>query len=390
MSTKRPDNDGTIRHRTDGRWEARYYVGNDSLGKPIRRSIYASSQSEVQSRLREVLTQIEKGSYVEPSNMTITQWLETWFNAYGKPRWREKTAEVHSDNIRLHVGPALGKINLLKLRPDHIQTFINQQSEKGFSPATIHKQIEPLKSSLKQAVDNHLIFKNPAEKIKLPQLDSKEIDFLSIDEQRTLLSGLPDTTAGRAIKFTLFTGLRASELCGLRWSDIEKNSFMIRQSAQYVRNTNNVSPRTKQSLSVAPPKTKAGRRNIPLTSTMKTLLEQQRKSQITARLAAGNLWTADSAGSGDCPVFASAVGTVYDRNNIARVLRSTLLKLGLRTRGIHALRHTFATNWVRASGDLKTLSEILGHTKVSFTMQLYVHSDMNTKLAGMQAIENMI
>ncbi len=160
---------------------------------------------------------------------------------------------------------------------------------------------------------------------------------------------------------------------------------MVRQSAQYVRGKED-----KQQLSLAATKTKAGRREIPLTDNTKALLDVQRREQTRIRLSVGSAWTGGKPGAGDMPVFATQRGTVYDRNNIDRTLRQCLTKAGLRPRGLHALRHTFATNWVRSGADLRTLSEILGHTKVAFTMQQYVHSDMSTKRAGLLAVENMV
>lgn len=391
MPKKRGNNDGTIRQRKDGIWEARYFVGYKDNGKPDQRSVYASSQEEVQKKLRELLRQLDRGEYVEPSKITVGQWLDKWFEVYGKPRWREKTASVHYSNIRLHIKPAMGKIHLQKLRPDHIQAFVIKQHEAGLSPATIRKQLEPFKSAMKQAVDNQLIIRNPAAKIKLPQLEQKEIEFLTLNEQRALLPHLPDNTAGRALQFILRTGLRASELCGLQWDDISGDSFNVRRSAQYVKiPKDDQVDGVKQVLCVAPPKSKASRRRIPLTAAARSLLDAQKSAQMRERLAVGSLWIGEQPGQAGCYVFASEAGTAFDRCNLARTLRSALDKANLKRRGIHALRHTFATNGVRAGIDMRTLSEILGHTKVAFTMQLYVHSDNDTKLAGMQAIDSLL
>lgn len=393
MPKKRGNNDGSIRQRKNGSWEARYVAGYLPDGKPDRKSLYAPTQEEAQKKLREVLRQLDRGEYVEPNKMTIGQWLDIWFSTYGLPRWREKTAAVHRDNIRLHIKPALGNLLLQKIRSDHIQAFINRQVEQGAAPATIRKRIEPLKAALKQAFEDRLIPKNSADTIKLPMPEAPEIDFLSIAEQKALLQHLPDNTAGRALRFILGTGLRASELCGLQWGDIHGDRFTVKRSAQYVyskRANKKEKQKAELVLSIAPTKTKAGRRTIPLTSATKGILADQKAAQRIARLEVGTYWQGEIPGSDECFVFASQAGTVFDRSNLARTLRASLKVAGLRNRGIHALRHTFATNAVRAGMDMRTLSEILGHTKVAFTMQLYVHSDMDTKLAGLEAIERLI
>lgn len=387
---KRGNNDGTIRQRKDGRWEARITVGVTKDGSQKRKSIYGATQSEVQSKMRELLIKVERGEYAETGKMTVGAWLDTWCETYGAPHWREKTLEVNRDNIRLHLKPALGKIQLSKLRPDQVQAYINAEIKSGAAYGSIKRRIAPLKSALAQAVQNKMLYFNPAQNVQLPAAQQKEIDFLTVEEQRKLLPCLPDNTAGRALRFILSTGLRASELCGLRWSDIEESSFTIRQSAQYVRNTAVKSGEAKQRLSLAAPKTKAGKRTIPLTDAAKALLEEQRKAQQETRLKVGIAWQGGAAGSGNTPVFATEVGTYYDRSNLDRTLRECLKRAGLKSRGVHALRHTFATNWVKSGADLRTLSEILGHTKVAFTMQQYVHSDMSTKLAGLVGLENII
>lgn len=216
-------------------------------------------------------------------------------------------------------------------------------------------------------------------------MEQKEIAFLTIEEQKQLIPHLPDTTTGRALRFILLTGLRSSELCGLRWMDMDADCFHVRQTAHYVSGKDG-----KSRLSISPPKSKTCRRSIPLLAAAKALIEEQRKEQLTARLAVGDAWQGANAGSGECYAFASETGTALDRTNVARTLRAALKKAGLKSRGTHALRHSFATNCVRSGMDIRTLSELLGHTDVALTLRLYVHSDMDTKRAGMAALDALL
>ena len=141
---------------------------------------------------------------------------------------------------------------------------------------------------------------------------------------------------------------------------------------------------------VAPPKTKAGKREIPLTDAMQKLLEYQKKLQKEIRLKAGSAWLGGAPGDGATYIFATEIGTPMDRTNLGRALRTYLKQCKLKNRGVHALRHTFATNCVRAGADLRILSEMLDHTKGSFTMQLYVHSDLETIRSAMRKMEGHI
>ena len=353
MAKKRGNNEGSVYQRKDGRW----------TGK---------TQDETLKKLREKQASIDKGEFVEPSALKVSQWLNTWFQEYAKPRMRASTLAEHERVIRNHLVPFLGSYKLQSLRTEHVQAFINHQNY--LAPATVTRQVGILKAALKQALENQLISRNPAAFTKLPKQEQKEIEFLTAAEQSELLSILPATTHGRAIHFSLGTGLRASELCGLRWRDIENDGIQIRQTCVLV----------KGKPVIGEPKTKAGRRFIPLSAKLKYILTQQKQAQRIERLKAGSVWT-----DGDY-VFASAIGTPLDRNNLARTYRGLLKKKGLASRGLHTLRHTFATNWVQGHYDLRTLSEILGHSKVAFTMQIYVHSDNATKKRGMDYMESLL
>lgn len=386
MPKKRGNNEGSIRQRKDGTWEGRYISGYGTDGKPKRKSLFGKTKDEAQKKLREALTQLDRGEYVEPSKMTVGQWLDIWFWEYAKPHIRTSTATSHWSNIESHLKPALGKQLLQKLRTDQVQAFINKQVKQGLAPATLRKQMAPLKSAMKQAAENQLILRNPVSFVRMPKLEQEEIQFLRIEEQQGLIKALPPTTAGRALRFILGTGLRASELCGLRWKDIMGDEFTVKQVISSVKDIESKEYR----LETNKPKTKAGQRTIPLLPSMMTLLDVQRKVQKEERMRAGELWTGGMPGQGETYVFASAVGTPIDRNNMSRTLRAALDKAELKRRGVHALRHTFATNWVRTGKDLRSLSEILGHTNVAFTMQRYVHSEMETKRAAMRAMESLL
>ena len=135
------------------------------------------------------------------------------------------------------------------------------------------------------------------------------------------------------------------------------------------------------SLQSGTPKTRAGRRVIPLPPKMREVLQVQRKKQLEARLAAGPGWNSNDL------VFCSEIGTPYEGRNLTRVLHRTLRKAGLATLGVHSLRHTFAIRALESGMDLRTLSEILGHAKVALTLQLYAHSTIETKRSVMERMD---
>jgi integrase len=391
MMNKRANGEGcAIKKRKDGRFWTQIMDGYQPDGKRRRVDFYGATQKEVKDKLQEYQAQKKRGKNVKPSQITVGEWLDEWFRVYGCPRWEQGTAKTHLFSLENFIKPAFGSILLQKLTITPIQSLINKLIDEGYSTSYVCKILEPLENALKQALDSDYITKNPAAKIKKPKRAQEEIKFLSIGEQRVLIDRLPDTTAGRALRFVLCTGLRAGELCGLQWGDIEDGILHVRRSIRYMRKIVDGKREDHQSLQTDPPKTKAGRRAIPLNANACAVLGEQRGAQAAHRLRVGNAWTGETPASKTCYVFASATGQALDASNLNRTLTTCLKSVGLERRGVHALRHTFATNLVRAGVDVRTLTEIMGHTKVAFTIQLYIHSDMDTKRVAMKMLEGFI
>ena len=197
------------------------------------------------------------------------------------------------------------------------------------------------------------------------------------------MEALPDSTYGRCLRFILGTGLRASEATGLRWQDILEKCFSVNQLiTEYRDYESDDGPKVKKDSSS--PKTSAGNRTIPLTMNMQNLLHEQQMAQTKNKeqiLAKGISWQSSGL------VFCGPQGQPLDRHNLARTLRTSLDKASLPHRGIHALRHTFATNAVQSGMDFRTLTEIIGHSKIAFTLQTYAHSDLETKRKALETME---
>jgi len=373
---RRNNNEGSIRKRPNGLWEAQYVAGYKPDGKPIRRSLYGKTKQDVQTKLRDTLLQIERDEYVEPNRMTVGDWLDEWWTIYCLPSKKNSTCTGYENEINLHLKPYLGNRLLQELKAQHVQAAINVLIKEGKAPSTIRKAYTILHAALEQAVNNQMLLHNPSQYMILPKMEQQEIRFFSLEEQQRFIDALPEGTAGRALYFILGTGLRAAELTGLRWSDIKGNHFTVCQTIR--RNRNFEKGATYRTfLESGTPKTRAGRRSIPLSPKMQELLAVHRRSQLETRLAKGADWNANDL------VFCSEIGTPYEGRNLTRVLHRTLKKAGLEKMGVHALRHTFATRAIESGMDVRTLSEILSHAIVALTLQLYAHSSMETKQKAM-------
>ena len=377
---KRGNNEGSIRKRENGLWEAQYVAGKKYDGKPIRRSLYGKSKQEVQEKLHDTLQRLRQDDYVPPSRMTVGEWLDEWFAIYCLTLKRNSTCTGYEDEINLHLKPYIGRILLQDLRAQNVQAMVNTLAKEKKAPSTIRKAYTVLHAALEQAVINQMLVHNPSTHTILPKMEQSEIRFFTLAEQKRFIDALPDSTAGRALHFILGTGLRMAELSGLRWSDIHGSYFTVVQTIRRNRNFSD-DAKTRTCLETSTPKTRAGRRTIPLSAKMQELLITQRRIQIETRLAQGVNWNANNL------VFCSDIGTPYEGRNLYRVLHRTLEQAGLEQMGVHALRHTFATRAIESGMDVRTLSEILGHTKVSLTLQLYVHSSMETKIKELSKMD---
>lgn len=364
---KRANNEGSVYQRADGRWCAAYQVN----GK--RKYVYGQTQSDALAKLRAVQAAMANDTYSEPNRMTVGGWLSFWLAQIAPVGLRASTLNTNRIIIEKTLLPALGDVKLQDKRlADRIQRFINDRSAQGIAPATIRRETAVLTRALNAALDRQYINRMP--KLVFPKQEQKEIQFLTREEIPRLLAALPETTQGRALRFILGAGLRAEELCGLRWQDIDEQGMHITQTVQLIRGA----------YVVQPPKSKSSRRTVPLNDGLRALLEAQRRAQRLERLAAGSAWQA-----GDY-VFATATGAPADRYNLNRALYAALDRAGLKHRSVHALRHTFATLWVQSGQDIRTLSEVIGHSSVAFTMQKYVHSDSTTKRQGMELMASFL
>lgn len=378
MLKKRPNNDGSISRYKD-RWRGQY---TDPVSHR-QRAVYGKTQAECKARLDAKLAEIKSGAYVAPDKITVGGWLDLWFERFYRVGVEASTAGTTESNIRVHLKPALGSIPLQKLSTEDVQGFIQRELDAGLAGSTIRRYLKLLRQSLKQAVILRRIPRDPTEGVILPKHEKPDIPFLTREEQAAFLAVIPSTTGGRALRFLLGTGLRVSELCGLQWRDVQEEGLHIERTHTTIKDLQEDGYVSTDKA----PKTDAGKRIIPLTPALRSLVEEQRRFQIQQRLKAGSAWESGDPGKGSGYIFANALGLPADRNNMNRVFRRVLDAAGLTHRGVHALRHTFATNWVQTNNDIAALSRILGHTDPAFTYKTYCHPEQRSMAQGMAAMD---
>ena len=162
-----------IRKRSDGRWEGRYTKGFDSkTGKQLQKTVYGKTQKEVRQKLTQIAAEIDDGSYLEPSSMKVSAWLDLWLNTYAAPSVKPYTLDSYTNVCNRYLKPELGNLTLARLTAFHIQQMYNSLLlEHGLSAKTIKNIHGILHRALNRAVKLQMIRSNPSDLCDLPKVN---------------------------------------------------------------------------------------------------------------------------------------------------------------------------------------------------------------------------
>lgn len=370
--------EGTVRRRKDGRWEARITTGHDLDGRPIRWSFYGRTRADVVKDMQDALKDVRAGTYVPPSTATLGEWLDVWLREYVRPSVRKTTYAQYESLTRLHVKPALAGHKVRDLQAADIQRLLNDELATGLSARTVRLLHTVLHASLKQAALEGIVIRNVADYVRKPRGPQRQMRVLTQDEMTRLLDVAAGDRIGPALITLLGTGLRVGELIALQWSDVDLQEGILRVS----RSASRVSRGDGHTeIVIDEPKTLSGRRTIPLPAPVLEAVKEWRRRQAEERLQSGEHWHDTGL------VFTGYLGVMLDRSNIRRSLDRLCRQAGIPHVGIHALRHTFATRMLEAGVPARIVQEMLGHSRVAVTLDIYTHvlPDQKRKAADILA-----
>jgi integrase len=370
VSKKRGNGEGSITKRKDGRWMARFTV--HTAKGPKRRHIYGRTRQEVATKLAKAMTDRDGGIELDPSSVTVNEYLQRWLNDSVKGSVRPITFESYERLVRVHVVPALGRVKLKALSPAHLQGLYRDRLDAGLSPSTVQRVHAVIHRALKQALRWGLVSRNVSEAANPPKAQRKEIRPLTPEQVRTLLRTAQGDRLGALYALAITTGLRQGELFGLRWEDVdlEAGRLSVRQTL--------TTPKGGRRL--GPPKRSKSRRSVKLTAGAVKALRDHRERQLEEREKLAELWQDHDF------VFTTQVGTPLNRHNFFRRCYKPLLEEAGLPRSIrfHDLRHTCATLLLSKNVNPKIVQELLGHANISQTMDTYSHMlpDMQERAAS--------
>jgi len=203
MTGKRGQGEGTIRKRTDGRWEAMLTIPQDD-GTSKRRSIYGKTQGEVRKKLTEARRTLDQGDTLITDRQTVAQFLDNWLTEVARPKLRPATYISYQSKIKLYLIPALGKYPLAKLAPQQVQAMMNSMSERGLSPRSVQYARAILRKALNQALKWGMVTKNAAALTDPPRVVRPETAVLTPEQARQFLDAVQGT--GRSARSPLCRG----------------------------------------------------------------------------------------------------------------------------------------------------------------------------------------
>lgn len=350
-----------IYKRKDGRWEGRYKNGFKPNGKTRYSSVYGKSYSEVRTALLQK-KQSANGSGIR-CKCSFSEVVQIWLNSI-KHTVKESTYSNYTMKVEKHILPQLGNICYEKLTVDMLNDFVSDRLSAGLSAKYVSDISILIKSVCKYA-HRQYGYTDKAEFMVLPQREKQsEKRLLTSYEQDILILQLMEdiTPCNAGILLSAATGIRIGELCALKWSDIDLEKSILTVSRTMQRIKDNEDGGTK--IVITSPKSRTSLREIPIPDFLKGMLQQLKSSD-------------------DC-FFLTGTRSFIEPRTMQYRFKSVLKKFDLPQTNFHALRHMFATKCVSLGVDVKTLSEILGHSSVKITLERYVHSSFERKKVCMK------
>ncbi len=381
---KRGNSEGSIYRMSDGRWRAAVTTGKDAAGKPKRKVFTAATRHDVAEELKKALRDQQRGINIDPQKRTLGDFLKSWL-AEIKRDVAPSTYVSYEGAVRIHIAPALGDILLTKLQVEHIQQFKQAKLDglikrgpgvkrptkdnpevegRHLSARTVQYLLLILRMALNEACKLDLVHRNVAELVDFPKSQAAEIRPYDPEEAKAFLIATKGHRLGALFSAAMALGLRKGEALALKWSaiDLERGTLAVRLTLQRVK----MPGEKKGHLILKEPK-RSSRRTLNLPQVIVSELLAWRAVQEKERELAGTRWRDTDF------VFTTKIGTPIEPRNVERAFAEILKAAGLPRVRIHDLRHTAATLLLAQGVHPRVVMELLGHSQIAITMNIYSH-----------------
>ena len=330
MAKRRPAGDGMVRRREDGRWEGRIVIGHKENGEPLFRHVYAKNQKALLDKLHQNIECYRDVELTEDSRMTLSEWLDRWLTEYKAGTVRPGTLKNYRCYIEYYIKPQLGDKQISLISQQDIQRMYRRLKTEGrihehpemdhqLSDSMVRHIHSTLHAALKDAVQAHVIPRNPTEGTTAPKPNYKPKRILTRAELDTFLAVVEQDEVWRDFFQTeLMTGLRRGEICGLQWNDFDGDTGTLKVCRT-------LHSQRKGEYTVGETKTNQGMRTIILPHSVAEILRRRKANAISQ-------WIFPDPVKPENPV---------DPNAAYRHMKTLLQWAGLPSIRFHDLRHPY-------------------------------------------------
>ena len=375
MVKRRGHGEGSVYQRKDGRFVASFIV--EETGK--RKYLYGDTRKEVLDKLQKALYEQKQGILASGPQQTLKTYLEYWLEDVHRLKIREGSYVMYRIILDKHLIPALGHTQLQKLTVRQVQSLYAKKLQEGLSPGRVRDIHAVLRKSLEHAVRTNLVARNVCDLAELPAEKQHLVRALTPEQARKLLQAVRDHHLEALLTLALTTGMRRGELLGLRWQDIDfqQGSLHISRAVSYITSHG-------FKFVEGEPKTPMSRRKIMLPNFVTEILKRHQISQREMRHRAGPTWTENQL------VFCNPSGGYIAPPTLRKHFGQVLKEAGLPHMRFHDLRHSAATLLLSMGVNPKVVQEILGHSTISMTLDVYSHTLPSMQTEAMSKMNDLL
>jgi integrase len=370
MAKRRGNNEGSISPRSNGTWRAQVTIQGQRL------SFTAKTRRECQEWIKQTQKLVDNGITFAGCRQCLADHLTGWLSNE-EPAMRRKTMMHYSQLIRDYVVPYIGQITLGNLRTWHLQELYTHLTSQGVGIPTIRKVHKLLHSSLELAVETGTIGRNPASYAHPPKEPFSEMKILDEIQVNRFLVSIIGHKWEALFHLAITTGMRRGELLGLKWDDMDWDKRTITVQRQ-------LALPDEAGAEFISLKTKSGKRSVLLGEKSILVLRDHYERQQLRRQAARNEWV------DHCLIFTNSKGWPICPGHLIRVFQELLNAAGLPKIRFHDLRHTAASLMLNNSISPIVVSQRLGHSKASTTLDLYGHLLPSMQAEAAELIDDLV
>jgi len=376
---------GSIVKKAKGSYCVVLSFTDSATGKYRQRWITVQgTKKDAEKRRTELLYQLDHNSYIEPSRTTVGEYLQHWADAHVWTHTSPRTAESYAAEIRRHILPALGSIKLSELQPQHIEKYYKhlrtngrKDGQGGLSARTVYYHHAILRMALEHAVRTGLLTRNVAKLVPPARPERPQVNTISIEDIPRFLEAAQQSGYCALFVVGLGTGMRLSELLGLRWRNVDLGRGMVSVVETLHRQGSTWELRQ--------PKSANSRRQLPLPLSLVDFLVSHRDRQVSEHAMLGLVHGPDTF------AFCQPDGEPYDRHSVSRGFKRVVRTAGLSDDlHFHCLRHTQATLLLSGNIHPQVASQRLGHASVAFTLSTYSHVMPSLQESAAQHLDGLL